>query len=564
VGSVDSVPLGATDRRRMTTIRDCHGCASTNSGYNPVAAVSTTDEIVARIRRGAVDAEGESADATGEIRKLTSLIEISQALSGSLKLADSLPVVLETLERHHSVVRASVTLVDEDTGELYLTGSSGETPRNRTRAGDGMIGRVIETGRAVVVPQVSQEPLLEERGRRGEARELSFICVPLSVNRRTVGALAVHLAFKRHRQYQRSLKFFRIVGSMIAQAVKVTRVAESERRRLVEENAHLRDELRDRYAFRHIIGNSAPIQAVYEHVAQVARTNTTVLVRGESGTGKEMIAHAIHYNSPRAKKPFVKVSCAALPGSLIESELFGYERGAFTGAHALKKGRVELAEGGTLFLDEIGDVDVTTQVKLLRVLQEREIERLGGTTSIRVNVRLIAATHRPLEELMSAGTFREDLFYRLNVFTIFAPPLRERKPDIMLLADHFLAKYSVEHGKHIKRIATPAIDMLTSYHWPGNVRELENTIERAVLVCEGSVIHGHHLPPTLQTAEASGTMLRTSLADNVAAFERDLIQDALKSTRGNRARAARLLQTTERILGYKVRKYGIDSARFIR
>ena len=548
----------------MMTIGDCHGCGSTDSSYNPVPAVSTTDEIVARIRRGAADAEGESADATGEIRKLTSLIEISQALSGSLKLADSLPVVLETLERHHSVVRASVTLVDEDTGELYLTGSSGETPRNRTRAGDGMIGRVIETGRAVVVPQVSQEPLLQERGRRGEARELSFICVPLSVNRRTVGALAVHLAFKRHRQYQRSLKFFRIVGSMIAQAVKVTRVAESERRRLVEENAHLRDELRDRYAFRHIIGNSAPIQAVYEHVAQVARTNTTVLIRGESGTGKEMIAHAIHYNSPRAKKPFVKVSCAALPGSLIESELFGYEKGAFTGAHALKKGRVELAEGGTLFLDEIGDVDVTTQVKLLRVLQEREIERLGGTTSIRVNVRLIAATHRPLEELMTAGTFREDLFYRLNVFTIFAPPLRERKPDIMLLADHFLAKYSVEHGKHIKRIATPAIDMLTSYHWPGNVRELENTIERAVLVCDGSVIHGHHLPPTLQTAEASGTMLRTALVDNVAAFERDLIQDALKSTRGNRARAARLLQTTERILGYKVRKYGIDCARFIR
>jgi Nif-specific regulatory protein len=201
-------------------------------------------------------------------------------------------------------------------------------------------------------------------------------------------------------------------------------------------------------------------------------------------------------------------------------------------------------------------------VKLLRALQEREIERLGGTDSVRVNVRLVAATHRPLEELMAAGTFREDLFYRLNVFTIFAPPLRERKPDIMLLADHFLAKYSVEHGKHIKRIATPAIDMLTSYHWPGNVRELENTIERAVLVCEGSVIHGHHLPPTLQTAEASGTLPRTSLEDTVAAFERDLIQDALKSTRGNRARAARLLQTTERILGYKVRKYGIDCGRF--
>ena len=289
-----------------------------------------SDEIVARpprrAARGAAHADEE--DATGEIRKLTSLLEISQALSGSLKLAESLPAVLDTLERHHSVVRAAVTLADEETGEAYVTAASGHGPtRERPRPGEGMVGRVIESGRAVVVPQVSQEPLLHERGRRADARELSFICVPLTVNRRTVGALAVHLAFKRHRQYQRSLKFFRVVGSMIAQAVKVARVAESERRRLVEENAHLRDELADRYAFRHIIGNSAPIQAVYEQVAQVARTNTTVLIRGESGTGKEMIAHAIHYNSPRAKKPFIKVSCAALPGSLIESELFGYEKG---------------------------------------------------------------------------------------------------------------------------------------------------------------------------------------------------------------------------------------------
>jgi Nif-specific regulatory protein len=201
-------------------------------------------------------------------------------------------------------------------------------------------------------------------------------------------------------------------------------------------------------------------------------------------------------------------------------------------------------------------------VKLLRVLQEREIERLGGTQPVRLNVRLIAATHRDLDERIASGAFREDLFYRLNVFTIYAPPLRERKPDVMLLADHFLEKYSVEHGKHIKRISTPAIDMLTSYHWPGNVRELENTIERAVLVCEGGVIHGHHLPPTLQTAEASGTGGRRALGDTVAAFESDLIQDALKSARGNRALAARLLQTTERILAYKVRKYRIDPARY--
>ena len=228
-----------------------------------------------------------------------------------------------------------------------------------------------------------------------------------------------------------------------------------------------------------------------------------------------MIAHAIHYNSPRAKKAFVKVSCAALPESLIESELFGYERGAFTGAQGTKKGRFELADGGTLFLDEIGELSPSTQVKLLRVLQEREIERLGGTAPIKVNVRLIAATHRPLENLIEEGTFRTDLYYRLAVFTIFAPPLRERKPDIMLLADHFLERYSREHGKHIRRISTPAIDMLTSYHWPGNVRELGNTIERAVLVCDGGVIHAHHLPPTLQTGETSDTVPRQSLTESV-------------------------------------------------
>ncbi|MCI0488995.1 MAG: sigma 54-interacting transcriptional regulator, partial [Blastocatellia bacterium] len=274
------------------------------------------------------------------------------------------------------------------------------------------------------------------------------------------------------------------------------------------------------------------------------------------------IAHAIHYNSPRAKKPFIKVSCAALPDTLIESELFGYEKGAFTGAQARKKGRFEMAEGGTLFLDEIGDLNLSTQVKLLRVLQEREFERLGGLESIKVNVRLIAATNKDLEKEIAEGAFREDLYYRLNVFTIFVPPLRERKPDLMLLADHFLEKYGLEHGKNIKRISTPAIDMLTSYHWPGNVRELENCIERAALVCEGQVIHGHHLPPTLQTAAESGTITRLSLVTAVESYEKDLILDALKTTRGNLARAAKLLDTTERIMGYKVKKYAIDYRRF--
>ena len=392
--------------------------------------------------------------------------------------------------------------------------------------------------------------------------EQSFISVPIALDRQPVGALSVTVKYIPDRNYDRSAKFFSVVASIIAQAVKVQRLVAAQHKRLVSENARLKQELREGYDFSAIVGNSGPMQRVYEAVAQVARTNTTVLIRGESGTGKELIAQAVHYNSLRAKRPFVKVSCGALPDTLIESELFGYEKGAFTGANTRKKGRFEMAEGGTLFLDEIGDVNLSTQVKLLRVLQEREFERLGGTETVKVNVRLIAATNKDMEKAIHDGTFREDLYYRLNVFTIFVPPLRERKADLLLLADHFLEKFSREHGKVIKRISTPAIDMLTAYHWPGNVRELENALERAVLVCDSAVIHGHHLPPSLQTADSSGTVTRVSLKDAVAAYERDLILDALKTTRGNRAKAARLLDTTERILNYKVRGYGIDVRRF--
>ncbi|HXG91531.1 MAG TPA: sigma 54-interacting transcriptional regulator [Blastocatellia bacterium] len=507
-------------------------------------------------------------DQTGDIRKLTTLLEVSQALSGTLNLKAALHHALEILERHHGMIRSVVTLLNEEAGEIHIEAANGLTSdgmRARYRLGEGITGRVVESGKPIVVPQVSREPaFLNRAAQRKELgkQELSYICVPITLNRKPVGALGVDLKFKKDFDYDGTVKFLRVVASMMAQALKVQRSVEAERKRLLDENITLKRELQERYDFSNIVGNSGPMRQVYEQVAQVAHTNTTVLVRGESGTGKELIAHAIHYNSMRAKKPFIKVSCAALPDTLIESELFGYERGAFTGAQSRKKGRFEMAEGGTLFLDEIGDLNLQTQVKLLRVLQEREFERLGGTETIKVNVRLIAATNKDLEKAIAEGEFREDLYYRLNVFTIFVPPLRERKSDILLLADHFLEKYSLEHGKHIKRISTPAIDMLTSYHWPGNVRELENCIERAALVCEGHVIHGHHLPPTLQTAAASGTVTRLSLAAAVEAFEKDMIQDALKTTRGNRARAAAMLDTTERILGYKVKKYGIDCGRF--
>ncbi|MGE0448652.1 MAG: sigma-54 interaction domain-containing protein [Vicinamibacterales bacterium] len=502
------------------------------------------------------------------MRKLSTLLEASQALSATLDLHAALTRVLEILVRHHGAIRSAVVLQNQDTGEIALEATAGAVAagkRVRFEKGEGITGRVIQTGKPIVVPRVSREPMfinrLSDRPELPE-QELSYVSAPISLDDRTVGAVSIDLRFKPDRDYHRMAKFLGVVGSMIAQAVRVHRVIQADKQRLVDENTHLRQELKERYDFSNIVGTSGPMRQVYEQIAQVARTSTTVLLRGESGTGKELIAHAIHYNSARAKRPFIKVSCAALPQDLIESELFGYERGAFTGAHATKKGRFEAAEGGTLFLDEIGELNLATQVKLLRVLQEREYERLGGTETIRANIRLIAATNKDLEKAIAAGEFRDDLYYRLNVFSIFVPPLRERKPDVLLLADYFLEKFSREHGKAVKRISTPAIDMLSSYHWPGNVRELANVVERAVVVCDAQVVHAHHLPPTLQTAEASGTGQTTTLRDSLEAFEKDALLDALKSARGNRAKAARLLGTTERIFNYRVRKYGIDWKRF--
>jgi Nif-specific regulatory protein len=504
----------------------------------------------------------------GEVRKLSTLLEASQALSATLDLKEGLRSVLEILGRHHGAIRSTVVLLSEETGDVEVEASAGAvTPgkRVRYRIGEGITGRVVESGKPIVVPRVSREPaFLHRAAERPELlhEELSYISVPIALEGKTVGAISIDLLFKADRDYNRTVKFLGVVASMITQAVKVHRLIEAERQRLVDENTHLRQELKERYDFSNLVGTSGPMRQVYEQVVQVARTNTTVMLRGESGTGKELIAHAIHYNSTRAKKPFIKVSCAALPHDLIESELFGYEKGAFTGAQTAKKGRFELAEGGTLFLDEVGELNLATQIKLLRVLQEREFERLGSTETIRANIRLVAATNKDLEKALTSGEFREDLYYRLNVFAIYVPPLRERKADITLLSDHFVEKFAHEHGKKVKRISTPAIDMLASYHWPGNVRELANAVERAVVVCEGQVLHAHHLPPTLQTAEASGTVQTVPLSESIEAFEKDALRDALKSARGNRAKAARLLSTTERIFNYRVRKYGIDWQRF--
>jgi Nif-specific regulatory protein len=502
-----------------------------------------------------------------EARKLGTLVDVSQALCGHLSLQGGLSAVLLILGQRCGARRGAVALLDERTGELQVKAGAGLGREGRFKrfGGEEIARAVASTGDPVVVPQISQDArfpaqqLANRQGRRGE--ELSFICVPIVLHRRAVGTLSVEVLYRPERDYERLVKFLRVVASMISQAVRIHRLLEAERQKLVSENAQLRRELLQRYDFSNLVGASGPMRQLYEEMARVAGTNTTVLIRGESGTGKELIAQAIHHHSPRAKKPFIKVNCAALPETLVESELFGHERGAFTGAESRKKGRFELADGGTLFLDEIGELSPATQVKLLRVLQEREFERVGGTEPVRVDVRVITATNRDLEKALAETSFREDLYYRLNVFPIFIPPLRARKADVPLLADYFAEKYAREHQKSIRRIATPAIDRLMSYHWPGNVRELENIMERAVLMADGEVIHAHHLPPTLQSAEATGTVVSTSLGAAVEAFEQSLIEDALKTARGNRSKAARILSTTERVLSYKVKKYGMDPAR---
>ena len=330
----------------------------------------------------------------------------------------------------------------------------------------------------------------------------------------------------------------------------------SDRYRIINENRELREALQDRHRIEGIIGESGAMLEALSIVRRVAPSEATVLIRGESGTGKELIAKAIHFGSPRARGPLVKVNCAALPEALLESELFGHEKGAFTGALTSRQGRFELANGGTIFLDEIGDLPLHLQAKLLRVLQEREFEKVGSSRPIRVNVRIMAASHRPLEDLIKAGQLREDLYYRLNVVTIFIPPLRERRSDVALLLDHFLRQYAEKNGKTIRGLTPEGRDILLRYDYPGNVRELENIIERAVVLTRDDVIGSGDLPLTVQEPEIADGDRETNLTAAVEALERRMIRDALARSDGIQTRAAELLGMGERALRYKLTKYG--------
>ncbi len=506
---------------------------------------------------------------TPKADQIACLYEITKAIHATLDLRKSLYKVLDLLSEHLGMNRSSITILNPDTLEIHIEIAHGissmEKTKGRYKLGEGITGRVIESGRPMAVPHIDDEPLfLDRTGARSriDKSKISFLCVPVKEGKRVIGALSVDRMFEGASPLDEDLRVLTIISTLIAQKVSLLEKINRERKQLKEENIRLRRELNKKYSFTNIIGNSRKMQEVFYLITQVAKSNANVLLLGESGTGKELVANAIHYNSLRSTKPLVKVNCAALPANLVEAELFGYEKGAFTGANREKAGKFELANGGSIFLDEIGSLALESQGKLLRVLQERELERLGASKIIKVNIRLIAATNQDLTSAVESGKFREDLFYRLNVYPIYLPALREREADLLLLADYFLEKYAKEYGKDIRRISTPAIDALMQYHWPGNVRELENCLERAILLCEDQVVHSYHLPPTLQTASETGTQQSQSLKDAVESFERELLIDALKSSRGNMRRAAIGLNTTERIFGYKVKTYGIMPRRY--
>jgi Nif-specific regulatory protein len=504
-------------------------------------------------------------------KDLEVLASVGQLLATQSGQRQMLAAVLDELEKKLGMIRGTIMLLSSDGSELFVEVARdvphGQRDGLRYRRGEGIVGGVVQTGQAAIIPRISQEPRFTNRihkRHRAEKADGSFLCVPITLGSEVVGTLSVDLPVQEFERLRGRTRFLGIVASMIAYDVKSRRVEALQRQHLEAENLRLRSALQEQFRPENIIGNSNAMREVYLKIQQVAASDTTALIRGESGTGKELVASAIHYSSPRSQGPLVKVNCAALNEGLLESELFGHEKGAFTGALFAREGRLEEAAGGTLFLDEIGDFSPATQVRLLRVLQEREFERVGSNKTVRADVRVIAATNQDLEARVGTGQFRQDLYYRVNVFPIFLPPLRERKDDILLLADHFVARYAKKMDKEVRRISTPAINMMFAYHWPGNVRELENCIEYAVLLSNDSVIHGHNLPPTLQLPEPLEPSDAGLLKARVHVLEKDMLVDALKSSEGSVTAAARQLGITPRMVRYKLKTLGIGDLRLFK
>lgn len=499
------------------------------------------------------------------LRELILLFDISQRLIKTRQLKNDLPTVLRMIVEYLGAERSFLTIFNRENSTIYIEAAYGLSPAQQARGkydlGEGITGKVIEMVRPVVIEKISKSSIFLNKTNQEvykDGNELSIICIPIVENAKAIGTLSVVRVYNPRIPFDDDIRMLTIIGSLIGQGVRSRQERVEEMESLKQKNLELETKLSGIKNL-NMIGNSSKMKDVFSLVQMVGKTNSTVLIRGESGVGKELVADAIRLASTRNEGPFVKVNCSALPESLIESELFGHEKGAFTGAETQRKGRFELADKGTIFLDEIGDIPLPAQVKILRIIQQRQFERLGGTQTISVDVRIIAATNRNLEEMIKDGDFREDLYYRINVFPIFIPSLRERRNDIPLLVDHFIEKFNKENQSKIKRITTSALDMLMVYSWPGNIRELENCIERACILSTDNVLHSFNLPPSLQTADSSNTGAKGGMMYNVEQVERQLIREALTTTKGNIVKAAENLKITERMLGTRLKKYNIDA-----
>lgn len=525
-------------------------------------------------------------------QEMAILTEIGQILSSTLELRDAFGKIMQIISEKLDMHRGTLVLLDESTGRLRTEAAVGLAPgdieRNRFALGEGITGNVVATGRARTVADIRNDPdFLNRTGRLGaeqSGQQISFLCVPIRIEGRTAGALAVDKPFVSEGQLRNDEIFIEIIAAFLAQAIQINRMVLRQKEELLEENAQLRAQVRDRYRFENIIGDAPAMHEVFATVGQVANSRATVLLLGETGTGKEMIAKAIHYNSPRKEKPFIRVNCGAMTSTLLESELFGHVKGSFTGAIKDKIGRFEAADGGTIFLDEIGTMEPQLQVKLLRVLQEREFERVGDTQVVKVDVRVIAATNVDLQEEVAKGTFREDLFYRLNVVPVYLPPLRNRREDIPRLIDFFLDKYNAINDRKLRRISRDMLNVLLRYPWPGNVRELENAIERAVVLSRDEDFTEDLLPlsvrmfaqqrRTSQSSESIETLTRR-LSDQAIAdyelregeiyqlvidqIEHALIDRALARCGGVKTKAADFLGINRNTLNKKVKDLGIEA-----
>ncbi|MEA3546387.1 MAG: nif-specific transcriptional activator NifA [Thermodesulfobacteriota bacterium] len=508
--------------------------------------------------------------------KLQVLSEICQLIGAAVHLDTTLAKILRILHETLRMERATLVLLDSSGKQLAIRASYGLTVKEEQRGvyklDEGICGQIFQTCSPFVVPDIQNEPLFLNRtkARSKISKEgLSFIGVPVILARKPVGVLSVDRLFDVDVSFEEDIRFLSVLATLIAQFLSLQRAISRKEAVLVEENKSLKAELHSRFNRHYMIGQSKPMQEIFWSIEKIAPSRATALLLGESGTGKELVARAIHEASPRKDKPFIKVNCAALPENLLESELLGHEKGAFTGATATKPGRFELADKGTLFLDEIGELPLPLQAKLLRVLQERQFERLGGTRTLRVDVRFIAATNVSLEEAVTNGAFRNDLYYRLNVVPIILPPLRERGEDIPLLLDHFLRSSNKRNERDVK-LTKKVLDFLVHYNWPGNVRELQNLVERLVILNDGGLLriedlpdHILNMPQQAVPAEASfsepdlllagGKSSKMSLKD----IERSEIEAALRRHGWIQARAARELGLTQRQIGYKIKKMGL-------